>query len=403
MKCVAEEKKLETDAMKELNSGICAIEGVSTWGIKEGKYGLAIILAEGRAVAVCTQNKVIAAPLIVTKKHLESQKGHIKAVIANSGNANACTGQKGIEDAEEMCKILAQKLNCKKEEILVASTGIIGQLLPVDKIKHQIDKVLPELASGSIASQKAAEAIMTTDTVIKQFAVETKGSIRVGGIAKGAGMIAPKMATMLAFICTDACLPQSVLQDCLQKSVDKSFNMTIVDGDTSTNDMTILVTTGKKECSATEFQQALDTTCIKLAMMMAKDGEGATKLIEFTVTGAETPDDAKKITRTILTSPLVKTAIFGEDPNWGRIIAAAGRSGANMNPGKITLEFSDKEGSATIIDRGSILKTTSKIKKIMKSDTINIQLNLNIGKATATGWGCDLTYEYVKINAKYRT
>ncbi|RZB29467.1 MAG: glutamate N-acetyltransferase / amino-acid N-acetyltransferase [Candidatus Argoarchaeum ethanivorans] len=389
--------------MKELNSGICAIEGISTWGIKEGKYGLAIIRADGFAVAVYTQNKVIAAPLIVTKKHLESQKGHIKAVIANSGNANACTGQKGIEDAEEMCKILAQKLNCKKEEILVASTGIIGRLLPVDKIKQQIDKVMPELASGSIASQKAAEAIITTDTTIKQFAVETVGYVHVGGIAKGAGMIAPNMATMLAFICTDACLPHDVLQDCLQKSVDKSFNMVIVDGDTSTNDMAILITTEKKECSVTEFQQALDITCINLARMMAKDGEGATKLIELTVTGAETPDDAKRIARTILTSPLVKTAIFGEDPNWGRIIAAAGRSGANMNQKKITLEFSDKNDSVTIIDGGKTIETTSKIKKIMKSDTINIQLDLNIGKATATGWGCDLTYEYVKINAKYST
>ncbi|RZN14856.1 MAG: bifunctional ornithine acetyltransferase/N-acetylglutamate synthase [Methanosarcinales archaeon] len=389
--------------MKELNSGICAIEGISTWGIKEGKYGLAIILAEGFAVAVYTQNKVIAAPLVVTKNHLESQEGRIKAIIVNSGNANACTGQKGIEDAEEMCKILAQKLNCKKEEILVASTGIIGRLLSVDKIKQQIDKVMPGIASGSVASQKTAEAIITTDTTIKQFAVETVGNVHVGGIAKGAGMIAPNMATMLAFICTDACLPYDVLQDCLQKSVDKSFNMTIVDGDTSTNDMTILITTGKRECNVTEFQQALDTTCINLARMMAKDGEGATKLIELTVTGAETPDDAKKIARTILTSPLVKTAIFGEDPNWGRIIAAAGRSGANMNQKKITLKFSDKNDSATTIDKGNILETTSKIKKIMKSDTINIELDLNIGKATAAGWGCDLTYEYVKINAKYRT
>jgi glutamate N-acetyltransferase/amino-acid N-acetyltransferase len=389
--------------LKLLDSGICAIEGIHTWGIRKGKHGLAIIHAEAKAAAVYTQNKITAAPLQVTKKHLEQTGGQIKAIVINSGNANAYTGQQGIKDAEQTAETLAEKLNCKKEEVLVASTGIIGQPLNTDLIKKQIEEIIPKLKSNSTASRKAAEAIMTTDTHPKQFAVETEGSLRVGGIAKGAGMIAPNMATMLAFLTTNAALSPRQLQKCLKNAVDKSFNMTIVDGDTSTNDMAILISTGKKKCNTTQFQKTLDTVCIELAKMIARDGEGATKLIECTVSGAKTQQDARKTAHTILTSPLVKTAIFGEDPNWGRIIAAAGRSGAEIQPEKITLTLSNPHTSTTLIKNGQILPMAEKTKQIMKTDTLRIHLDLGVGEHSATGWGCDLTYNYIKINAEYTT
>ncbi len=391
--------------MKPLNGGICAVDGIRAWGARDGRNGLAIILAEeeGRAAAVYTRNRIIAAPLIVTRRHLESQNGRIKGVVVNSGNANAYTGKRGIEDAERTCDLLAERLGCSGSEILVASTGIIGRPLQMDLITEQIDNVLPLLRSESRASERVASAIMTTDTYPKEYAVETDQGLRVGGVAKGSGMIAPDMGTMLAFITTDAKLPPETLHECLKRSVDESFNMIVVDGDTSTNDMAVLISTGERECREETFQEALDTVSIELAKMIARDGEGATKLIEVTTTGAKTRSDAKRVTKTIITSPLVKTAVFGGDPNWGRIIAAAGRSKAEINPERITLQLSDNKKDAVIIENGRVERATDEAASIMKSETVKIHIDLGIGKESATGWGCDLSYDYVRINAEYTT
>ena len=391
--------------MKPLNGGICAVDGIRAWGVRDGRNGLAIILAEeeGCAAAVYTRNRIIAAPLIVTRRHLESQKGRVKGVVVNSGNANAYTGKRGIEDAERTCDLLAERLGCSGSEILVASTGIIGRPLQMDLITEQIEKVLPLLRSESRASERVASAIMTTDTYPKEYAVETDQGLRVGGVAKGSGMIAPDMGTMLAFITTDAKLPPETLHECLKRSVDESFNMIVVDGDTSTNDMAVLISTGERECREETFQEALDTVSIELAKMIARDGEGATKLIEVTTTGAKTRSDAKRVTKTIITSPLVKTAVFGGDPNWGRIIAAAGRSKAEINPEKITLQLSDSKKDAVIIENGRVEGATDEAASIMKSETVKIHIDLGIGKESATGWGCDLSYDYVRINAEYTT
>ena len=391
--------------MKPLNGGICAVDGIRAWGVRDGRNGLAIILAEeeGCAAAVYTRNRIIAAPLIVTRRHLESQNGKVKGIVVNSGNANAYTGKRGIEDAERTCDLLAERLGCSGSEILVASTGIIGRPLQMDLITEQIEKVLPLLRSESHASERVASAIMTTDTYPKEYAVETDQGLRVGGVAKGSGMIAPDMGTMLAFITTDAKLPPETLHECLKRSVDESFNMIVVDGDTSTNDMAVLISTGERECREETFQEALDTVSIELAKMIARDGEGATKLIEVTTTGAKTGSDAKRVTKTIITSPLVKTAVFGGDPNWGRIIAAAGRSKAEINPERITLQLSDNKKDAVIIENGRAERATDEAASIMKSETVKIHIDLGIGKESATGWGCDLSYDYVRINAEYTT
>ncbi|CAD7770398.1 Glutamate N-acetyltransferase [Candidatus Methanoperedenaceae archaeon GB50] len=391
--------------MKPLNGGICAVDGIRAWGARDGRNGLAIILAEeeGRAAAVYTRNRIIAAPLIVTRRHLESQKGKVKGIVVNSGNANACTGKRGIEDAERTCDFLAERLGCSGSEILVASTGIIGRPLQMDLITEQIERVLPLLRSESRASERVASVIMTTDTYPKEYAVETDQGLRVGGVAKGSGMIAPDMGTMLAFITTDAKLPPETMHECLKRSVDESFNMIVVDGDTSTNDMAVLISTGERECREETFQEALDTVSIELAKMIARDGEGATKLIEVTTTGAKTRSDAKRVTKTIITSPLVKTAVFGGDPNWGRIIAAAGRSKAEINPERITLQLSDSKKEAVIIENGRVEGATDEAASIMKSETVKIHIDLGIGRESATGWGCDLSYDYVRINAEYTT
>jgi len=391
--------------LKPINGGICAVDGIRAVGLRDGKNGLAVILLEGKghAAAVYTRNRMIAAPLLVTTRHLESNMGAVKGLVVNSGNANAYTGKKGVEDAERTCDLLAEKLGCSSSEILVASTGIIGRPLQMEIITRQIDEALPMLGSDGRASESAASAIMTTDTHPKEYAVEADQGFRVGGIAKGSGMIAPDMGTMLAFITTDAKLPPDLLHECLERSVDESFNMIVVDGDTSTNDMVVLISTGEKGCRKETLQEALDTVSIELAKMIARDGEGATKLIEVTTTGAKTRDDAKKVTKTIITSPLVKTAVFGEDPNWGRIIAATGRSKAEINPERLSLKLSDSNKDAVIIKNGKIQPTPNEAASIMKSETVKIHIDLGIGKESATGWGCDLSYDYVKINAEYTT
>jgi glutamate N-acetyltransferase/amino-acid N-acetyltransferase len=394
--------------MKYIEGGICAIKGVRAGGIKPGKMGLAIIQAEGNAAGAYTRNKVIAAPLVVTREHINGI-GRLAGIIVNSGNANAFTGVQGLADARIMASSLASKLGVSEELIGVASTGVVGRKLDTSWITTHLDEALASMGEDADASMRAARAIMTTDTVPKEIAIELDCGIRIAGIAKGSGMIEPNMGTMLAFVYTDAEVPSDVLQSCLTTSVDKSFNMIVVDGDTSTNDMVLVTATGQSGITPeiADLQAGLDYILIELAKMIAIDGEGATKLIESKVTGAATAEDARLVTKAIVRSPLVKSAIFGQDPNWGRIIVAAGYSGANMDQTKISLSFSAGTEVVELVKDGEVVKndeeTLSQLKSIMAEDEIFIITDLGMGHESATAWGCDLTYDYVRINAEYTT
>ena len=391
--------------MKTIKGGICAVKGIRANGIKEGKNGLAIMVADAlelETAGVFTRNKVIAAPLIVTKASIE--KGNLKAIIANSGCANAFTGEKGLIDAKWMAEILAKKLKCFPFEIGVASTGVIGRNLDRIWIEGHLDEVFGQLSETEESAKAAARAIMTTDLALKEIAIELDNGVRIGGIAKGSGMIEPNMGTMLAFIFTDAILSKVTLDACIRKAVDKSFNMLVVDGDTSTNDMALLTSTGYYECEEDVFQEGLIHVCISLAKMIAKDGEGASRLVEARVTGARSAKDARRAAKAIVRSPLVKTAIFGKDPNWGRVVAAAGYSGADIDPDKISLKFSDNKNEVLLVDTGKIVEgKLDELKGIMESKEIIIEVDIGIGNFGAIAWGCDLTYDYVKINAMYTT
>jgi glutamate N-acetyltransferase/amino-acid N-acetyltransferase len=389
--------------VKEVKGGICAVQGVRAWGTKQGKYGLALIKAQGSAAGVFTCNRVIAAPLIVTQQHLN--EGELSAVIVNSGNANAFTGSSGLEDAREMARVVAVKLGLKQTTIGIASTGVIGRRLNMDLIRSQLDEVIKGLTADVKGSTAAAKAIMTTDTILKEVAVELSDGTHIGGIAKGSGMIAPNMGTMLAFIYTDASFDANTLKQCLQTAVDKSFNMIVVDGDTSTNDMVLITATGLSGSpDPKEFQQGLEQVCITLAKLIAKDGEGATHLIEAKVTGCANDYDAALVAKAIVRSPLVKSAVFGCDPNWGRVVAAVGYSGAQVEQDRISLEFRNEDNSARLVENGIVGTTPEDVlKSIMKSEEIIICVDLGLGGGHATAWGCDLTYDYVRINAEYTT
>jgi glutamate N-acetyltransferase / amino-acid N-acetyltransferase len=391
--------------MKYIEGGICAVRGIRANGIKQGKNGLAIMVSDARLLAttgVFTRNKVIAAPLIITREALS--KGELKAIIANSGCANAFTGEKGINDARWMAGLIATKLKCNSEEIGVASTGVIGRYLDKAWIAGHLDEVYDSLSNSKEASSACARAIMTTDTTMKEIAVELDNGVHIAGIAKGSGMIEPDMGTMLAFLFTDAALSRKALDASLKKAVDKSFNMVVVDGDTSTNDIALLTATGYRECGEKTFQDGLDHVCISLAKMIAKDGEGATRLIEARVRGARTEEDARAVAKAIVRSPLVKTAIYGRDPNWGRVVAAAGYSGAEVDQDRISLKFSGNNKEAVLVDYGKIVEGKLEVlKSIMESREILIEVELDLGENSATAWGCDLTYDYVKINAMYTT
>lgn len=390
--------------LKIIEGGICAVKGVKAFGIKEGKNGLAIITGEGTAAGVFTKNNIKAAPVLITQEHLKSGKGRISAIVINSGSANAFTGKKGLQDAREMAKLAAEKLGVEEQSIALASTGVIGKPLILDWIKANLDRVIQGLTSDQSGSEAAARAIMTTDTKLKQIAVEIDG-VRIAGIAKGAGMIEPSLATMLAFIYTDAAFPAKVLKACLRRAVDKSFNMIVVDGDTSTNDTVILAATGKAgKIGLRRFQPALEFVCIELAKMIVRDGEGATKFIEVKITGARSTQDAKRAAKAIVRSPLVKTAFFGADPNWGRIICAIGYSNARLNPEKIKLKLSDRVNEVTLVDRGRVYSEfLDKAKQIMLNSEVVVSIDLGLGRASATAWGCDLSYDYITINGKYTT
>lgn len=396
--------------MRIVEGGICAVRGVKASGIKDGRNGVALITGGGQAAGVFTTNKVTAAPVIVTREHLK-QSNEILAIVANSGSANAFTGPEGLNDAKSVAKSLAQRLHIRETQVAVASTGVIGTPLNRDWIDSRIENLLLTLTDSAEGSLAAARAIMTTDSVPKHIAVEV-GDVRVGGIAKGAGMIEPKLCTMLAFVYTDAPLSADILQKCLKQAVDISFNMVVVDGDTSTNDSVLLIATGKSPTTIeiSKFQGALNYVCVALAKMIARDGEGATKMMEVTVTGAQNRDDAVKAAKAVVRSPLVKTALFGADPNWGRIVAAVGYSEAFVDPSLLSLSLSSGKRLPIALLQNGLIHTDSTDKfeedalaAIMKSAEISIQIDLGVGVASATAWGCDLTDDYVRINAQYTT
>jgi len=396
-----------------IKKGITYPKGIKAAGIKSGirfnRKDLAIIYSEKIAdgCGMFTKNKFKAAPLVVTEKNLALSGGKLQAILINSGIANACTGEKGLKDAWESVKEVSEKLKIKEEYVAVASTGKIGEFLPMQKVKVGVQEAITGLRIQG--GTEAADAILTTDTKKKEIAVrfEIDGQeTRIGGMAKGSGMIHPDMATMLGFITSDISIKLELLQEALKQVVEKTFNMISVDGDTSTNDMVLLLANGlagnqlitEKNNNYDKFLDALYYVAEYLAKSMAKDGEGATKLIEVEVQNALSNIDAKKIAQAVINSPLVKTAIFGHDPNWGRILAAAGYSGAELDTDKVDLYLKEK-----IVENGQPLKYSRQAlhKYLEMSDEVKILIDLKIGKENAIAWGCDLTYDYVKINTKY--
>ncbi len=384
------------------------LAGATRAGLKaSGGLDLGILYSDVpcTAAGLFTANRIKAAPLLLCQRHLAARRA--QAVVVNAGCANACTGEQGMADAAKMAHLTAKKLGIAPEDILVASTGVIGKGLPMNLVAGGIEKV----ALAEDGGHELAQAITTTDTFAKERAVSLKlggKDIVIGGIAKGAGMIHPNLATLLCFLATDAAVEVDFLSRALREAVDVSFDMITVDGDTSPNDTVLLLANGlagneiigEGTREAEAFGQALTEVCIYLAQCIARDGEGATKLIEVTVEGARSLDDARVAARTVAGSPLVKAAIYGSDPNWGRIIAALGRSGAEIEEAKIDL-FLD---NICLMERGRPRPfDQEEASNAMKGAEVPIRVFLNLGEARATAWGCDLTEEYVKINAEYTT
>ena len=404
--------------MKLIQGGVCAAKGFMANGIHCGirknrtKRDLALIYSEvlGSAAAVYTTNLVKGAPIAVTKTNISN--GYAQAMICNSGNANTCNAN-GVEIAENTCQILSENLKIDKNDIIIASTGVIGQPLNITPIKN----VILDLVSGLSfdGGKRAAEAIMTTDTTTKEIAVEFNicgKTCRIGGIAKGSGMIHPNMATMLVFITTDVSITPKMLQKALSGDIANTFNMVSIDGDTSTNDMVSIIANGmaKNDQITTDgedfeiFMKALNTVTVSLCRMIAGDGEGATKLLECNVTGGKTLTVAKTVAKSVICSSLLKAAMFGADANWGRVLCAIGYSGANVDVNKIDVAFKSKKGVIVVCKNGAGVDFSEKIaKEILLENEINILVNLNDGEYNSTAWGCDLTYDYVKINGDYRT
>lgn len=379
-------------------------------GVKRKRNDLGIIYCEkpANAAAVYTLNKVVAAPITLTKQTLQSAQ-KVQAVIVNSGNANACTGDQGLEDAKTMQKVTAETFQINDEHVAVASTGVIGERMPMDKIVTHISKV--EMGETAEHAEAFGEAILTTDTFAKAVCCETKidgKTVTISGAAKGSGMIEPNMGTMLAFITTDAVIESDILHTLLKEVVDRTFNSITVDGDTSTNDMVLVMASelaGHETLTETHpdwqnFVVAFEYVCQSLAKQIARDGEGATKLIEVEVTGSKSDVEAQQIAKAIVGSSLVKTAVFGADANWGRIIAAVGYSGADINPDTIDLSL----GPIQLLKQSQPCEySEEEATEYLKNDTVQIFVNLHYGEGEAKAWGCDLTYDYVKINASYRT
>ena len=404
--------------IKQISGGVCAPQGFSGAGIHCGirknhtKRDLALILSSvpASAAAVYTTNLVKGAPLEVTKKHLEN--GIARAVICNSGNANTCNAD-GREIAETTCELLAKELGIAAEDVIVASTGVIGQRMSIEPFKTGIPVLCAALGENN--SALVGEAIMTTDTKLKEVAVEfTAGgkTCRLGGIAKGSGMIHPNMATMLVFLTTDCAISPEMLKKALSSDVQDTFNMVSVDGDTSTNDMVSIMANGlagNAEISSEgedfeSFMKALNSVTVYLCRCIAGDGEGATKLLECSVTGAKDRSAAKTVARGVICSSLLKAAMFGADANWGRVLCAVGYSGADVDIHKVDVAFRSKAGTVKVCKDGAGIDfSEDEAKKILSESEIDILVSLGDGSASATAWGCDLTYDYVKINGDYRT
>ena len=406
------------DFIKELDGGFSVIENLKVSGAREGKYGVTIILSpNSTASAVFTSNKVVAAPVKYTKNVLK--KGIISAVFVNSGNANCFTGSQGLKDCETLVELVSKDLDIPSDEIAISSTGVIGREMPIDIISKVAYESLSKLDNKPENSLAAAKAIMTTDTFPKECAVEvalTTGEVvKIAGITKGSGMIAPNMGTMLSFIVTDAIIPSDEINSALKKAADISFNMIVVDGDESTNDTCLMMANGASGVNVikdgqldSNFQEALNYLCIDLAKKMARDGEGATKFIEANVCGAKDFNDAKLAAKSIISSSLFKSAVFGGDPNWGRIVSAIGYSGCDLNPDIVTIAIADDEDDVDLVRNGEILAFENtpyleRAEKIMQSKNVIVNIDINLGDGEATAWGCDLTYDYVKINADYRS
>ncbi|MBQ7224417.1 MAG: bifunctional ornithine acetyltransferase/N-acetylglutamate synthase [Clostridia bacterium] len=404
--------------MKVIQGGVCAAKGFKASGVHCGirhnktKRDISLIYSEipASVAAVYTTNLVKGAPLLVTKKHIED--GVAQAIICNSGNANTCNAN-GIEIAESTCEFLAQNLGIKAQDVVVASTGVIGQPLNLQPIKEGIPMLIKELSKDGSAN--AAEGIMTTDVMKKEVAIEFEiggKTCRMGGIAKGSGMIHPNMATMLVFITSDVNISAEMLAKALKTDVQNTFNMISIDGDTSTNDMVTILANGLAENQKIDsenedfatFMKALNTLTVELCRMIAGDGEGATKLLECAVTGAKTILDAKTVAKSIICSSLLKAAMFGADANWGRVLCAIGYSGANIDVNKVNVAFSSQKGVIDVCKNGSGVDFSEEIaKEILLEKEITILVDLDDGEFSSSAWGCDLTYDYVKINGDYRT
>ncbi len=403
--------------LKEIQGGVCAAAGFTANGVHCGirknktKLDLSLIYSDvpASAAAVYTQNLVKGAPLTVTKAHIAD--GYARAVICNSGNANTCNAN-GVEIAEETCALVGKALQIPASDVVVASTGVIGQPLDITPIANGI----PALVAGLGAhSDLACEGIMTTDIHPKEisFAFTAGGkTCHIGGIAKGSGMIHPNMATMLVFVTTDCAISPKMLQKALSEDVKSSFNMISIDGDTSTNDMVSVLANGKAENATidgegedfTAFCEALHAVTADLCRKIGADGEGATKLLECQVTGGKTEEDAKIVAKSVICSSLFKAAMFGADANWGRVLCAIGYSGADVDVHKVGVSFRSKKGTVCVCEKGAgVPFSEEKAKEILLESEIEVLISLHDGEGKAVAWGCDLTYDYVKINGDYRT
>ncbi len=402
-----------------IKGGVTAPKGFLASGIYCGlkksnlKKDLALIYSEVPAAAsgMFTKNKVKGAPISISKDHLSNKKA--QAIIVNSGNANTCNGQDGLNKAKKMTCLQAKELNLKPDDVLVASTGVIGVPLNIDAIKSGIPLLTQKLSKEG--HDDASSAIMTTDTVKKELALEfTIGDkvVTIGAMAKGSGMIEPNMGTMLSFITTDIAITPELLDEALKSCVKVTYNRVSVDGDTSTNDSVFILANGLSENDIISeknedyetFLKALTDLNTIMARTIAKDGEGATKLLECKISGAKTEEDAVILGKSVINSPLVKTAMFGSDANWGRILCALGYANINFDPDKVDVSFKSSKGELNVCKSGSSLDfDEDKAKEILSEDEIIIDINLNSGKYSAVIWGCDLTYEYVKINGDYRS
>lgn len=406
--------------MSSIVNNIASVKGFTCWGahsgVKSMRRDLALIYSEvpASAAAVFTQNKVVAEPVKISREHVKN--GKAQAIVCNAGNANACTGEQGMEGAKAMVKTTAEELGITESDVIVASTGLIGEPFPTDDIVEGIKNIVPKLSNRTSAGTLCANAILTTDTFAKEgfinFEIGGK-EVNMAGIAKGSGMIHPNMATMLSFIVCDVAIKPSLLQEALNECNKKSFNMITVDGDTSTNDMAAVLCNGKagneeitskKSTEFKIFKEKLEEMMIHLAKLIVSDGEGASKFVEYTVVNSNSEERARVFIRSISDSDLVKTAMFGRDPNWGRVVAAAGNSGQPFDYTKVDLSMGSSEKQIQVLKAGAPQKYDKNfMKKLLRESNLKVIMDLNEGKESATGWGSDLTTDYVLFNSVYTT